>query len=57
MVARRNYGEQTKEETDSEDRNEDAMGEGNNSPFSSKILDTFQTNTITPDSRKVENVE
>ena len=43
--------------TESEDKNEDVMEEGQNSSFPSKVSDTSKTDNINPDSRKSENVE
>lgn len=57
MATQMNYEEPDEEETKSEDKNEDLMEERQNSPFPSKVLDTFKTDTITLDFRKFENVE
>ena len=57
MAIQRNYGEQEVEITESEDKNEDLMEEGQNSSFPSKVSDTSETQNINPNSRKSENVE
>lgn len=53
MVTQANYREWDKEEIESEDVKE----EGQNIHLPSMVLDTFKIDTITPNSRKYENVE